>query len=125
MKKLLIPIFVLMMIILWQPSSAQVIPTYPIPSYGVSVTGYANFRENRLSKTIPSKEKRSVNIIVSSQGLSNCSATVWVYSLDRATVLGPFTVTCGQKLTVPIDDREWGVLVESEEEVSVDVWIDP
>lgn len=66
----------------------------------------------------------TVNVVVTSVGTKNCTATVWVYSLDQTTVLGPYTVTCGQTLSVPIDERQWGVLVESEEEVIVDVWIE-
>jgi hypothetical protein len=58
----------------------------------------------------------------SSVGYTNCEATVWVYNLDQNTVLGPYTVNCGETLTVEIDEREWGVLVESEEGVIVDVW---
>lgn len=66
----------------------------------------------------------TANVVVTSVGTKSCTATVWVYSLDQTTVLGPYTVTCGQTLSVPIDERQWGVLVESEEEVIVDVWIE-
>ena len=103
---------------------SQTIPTYPIPSNNILVNGYANFHDNiRNSKTNPTKAKMEVNVKVQNvSGSSNCQATVWIYSLDHTTVLGPYTVLCGQTLTVPIDEREWGVLVESEENVVVDVW---
>ena len=54
---------------------------------------------------------------------TTCQATVWVYSLDHTTVLGPYTVLCGETLTVDIDDRDWGTLVESDVPVVVSVWI--
>jgi len=105
-------------------SFTQNIPVYPIPSYNVAVNGYANFKNNLQSQRNPVRAKQELNIqIRSSSGTHNCTATVWVYSLDQTTVLGPYTVTCGQTLSVPIDERQWGVLVESEEEVIVDVWI--
>jgi len=38
--------------------------------------------------------------------------------------LGPYLVQCGETLTVEIDEREWGVLVETGSETLVDVWIE-
>jgi hypothetical protein len=105
-------------------SYSQSIPVYPIPSYNVAVNGYANFKNNLQSLKNPVRAKQELDIqIRSGSGTHNCTATVWVYSLDQTTVLGPYTATCGQTLSVPIDERQWGVLVESEEEVIVDVWI--
>jgi hypothetical protein len=37
----------------------------------------------------------------------------------------PFLVSRGQTLVLDIDESEWGVLVECEDEITVDVWIDP
>lgn len=106
-------------------SYAQNIPVYPIPSYDVTVTGYANFKDNLHVQKNPVKARRDIHVQVRSGTESlNCQATVWIYSLDQTTVLGPYTVTCGQTLTVSIDERQWGVLVESEEAVIVDVWIE-
>ncbi|NCA75639.1 MAG: hypothetical protein EOM90_04835 [Alphaproteobacteria bacterium] len=124
MKKVLIPVFVIMMVLVVKAVNAQVIPTYPIPSFNVKVIGYANFRQDYHSNSKSTREKRNVQVNITSANPYGCTATVWIYSLDHTTVLGPFTVTCGQTLTVPIDDRQWGVLVESEEEVVVDVWIE-
>jgi hypothetical protein len=103
---------------------SQSIPTYPIPSYNIRVIDNANFQENyRDCNSDKKREKREVNVhIRSAISDPNCQATVWVYSLDQTTVLGPFTVDCGETLTVAIDDGEWGVLVESDEEIIVDVW---
>ncbi len=104
-------------------SYSQTIPTYPIPSYNVHVNGYANFRDNYVIKSNPSKAKQELDVQArTTSGSQNCQATVWVYSLDQTTVLGPYTITCGQTLTIPIDEREWGVLVESDEDVIIDVW---
>ena len=104
-------------------SHAQGIQTYPIPSYNIQVTGYANFRDNYLTKSNPTKAKQELHVLVrSANGSQTCQTTVWIYSLDQTTVLGPYSVTCGQTLTTPIDEREWGVLVESEENIIVDVW---
>ena len=107
-------------------AKSQSIPTYPIPSYNVLVNGITNF-ENILSQKDSCnnlKEKKDAHIHLNSSSLGNedCSATVWVYSLDQTTVLGPFQVNCGETLIVEIDEREWGVLVNSEEAVQVDVW---
>ncbi|MDP1615648.1 MAG: hypothetical protein Q8L68_07600 [Methylococcales bacterium] len=124
MKKNLVLTIFSVIVMYCQSTFGQVIPTYPIPSYGVHVFGYANFREGYHNPAKSTREKMTVNVVVTSVGTKSCIATVWVYSLDQTTVLGPYTVTCGQTLSVPIDERQWGVLVESEEEVIVDVWID-
>jgi hypothetical protein len=123
MKKVLFTVLFIMMVLVVQVVNAQIIPTYPIPSYNVKVMGYANFRQDYRANSKSTREKRTVQVNITSTNPHGCTATVWVYSLDQTTVLGPFTVTCGQTLSVAIDDRQWGVLVESEEEVIVDVWI--
>lgn len=104
--------------------NGQTVPNYPIPSYNVTVNGYANFANLHSSTGDNTKGKRQVNIHLKAGPMSdtNCVATVWVYRLDQSAVLGPFTVNCGETLVVEIDDGEWGVLVESEEVVIVDVW---
>lgn len=107
---------------------SQSIPTYPIPSFNVAVNGDANFRNKltRYDTCQSTDEKRDAKIHLKSASIANthCSATVWVYSLDLTTILGPYQMSCGETLTVVIDDREWGVLVESEDDVIVDVWIE-
>ncbi|MEI6899721.1 MAG: hypothetical protein WCL00_07585 [Bacteroidota bacterium] len=102
----------------------QNIPNYPFPSNNVSVNGYANFANLNSVKECNPKRERQVNIHLKSGsvGNPNCEATIWVYSLDQTTVFGPYTLNCGETLTIKIDGREWGGLVESEEEVIVDVW---
>jgi hypothetical protein len=104
---------------------SQIIPTYPIPSFDIKVNGYANFREEDHSLGSDQTEaRREVDVQVKSgSGSYGGQVTVWVYTLDRTTVLGPFTVYCDDLFTTAIDYREWGVLVESEEDIIVDVWI--
>ena len=103
------------------------VPTWPIPSYNVIICGTADFREDyQLSKYSPQKERREIHVVAKPSGNTHrCEATVWIYSLDGKTTLGPYTIECGETLTVEIDDREWGALVQSEDEVCIDVWITP
>ena len=103
----------------------QTIPVYPIPSTNVGVDGLADFENLMSSVQNNSKELRKVHIhfIAGSPEPQGCEATVVVYSLDGTTFLGPFTVSCGQTLDVNIDDRNWGVMVDSDVKVIVDVWI--
>ena len=100
-------------------------PLYPIPSYNITVNGFANFQENTLSQThVQPAEKRMLYVEVKTPSTSSdCQATAWVYSLDNTTVLGPFTVDCSEPLQVGIDDRAWGVLIDTDEELIVSVWI--
>ena len=101
----------------------QNVPTYPIPSYNVNVNGTANFIPfgSNLSTLGNTKEKRSQNVAV--RGSYGSYATVWVYSLDGLDVLGPYVVYAGETLSVPIDDRDWGVLVQTSYEIQVDVYV--
>jgi hypothetical protein len=105
----------------------QGLQIYPIPSINIAVNGFANFRQNSLSQALVNPaEKRDVDVEVSTPSPSistDCQATVWVYTLDNQTVLGPFTVDCNEPLQVGIDDRLWGVLIETNEELLVSVWI--
>src|ERR1035437_465437 len=121
--------FLLMLVILVATGSAygqhQTIPVYPIPSTNVGVDGLADF-ENLLSTFQNNgKAKRQVHVHFISASLDqlSCEATVVVYSLDGTTFLGPFTVSCGQTLDVNIDERNWGVMVDSDVKLIVDVWI--
>ena len=124
MKKLLSISILLIVAMGFYPSNAQNIPTYPIPSYNVEVNGYANFREGTVTHNPDSpEEKRVVNVEVRIPAINqDCQATVWIYTLDYTTVLGPYTVNCNEPLSIPVDDREWGVLVETNEPLSVSVW---
>ncbi|MDD4604383.1 MAG: hypothetical protein PHF97_11340 [Bacteroidales bacterium] len=100
----------------------------PIPSFQIPVHYHADFQE-KSTGTISmdnGREKRNV-IIRTTREISKitpCTATVWVYSLDGMTIYGPYITYSGVDLIVEIDDREWGVLVESDDLVIVDVWIE-
>ena len=106
---------------------AQQLNPYPIPSYDVPVdSASACFTESaRAMRSGESLEKRQVHVTIINNGAENppCEATVWIYSLDGLDVLGPYIVPCGGHLEVPIDDREWGVYVVTDDEILVDVWI--
>jgi hypothetical protein len=109
-------------------AKSQGVPVYPIPSYNIEVNGYANFTQNTLNPgqlRVQPMEKVEMNVIIkSSSGSTDTQATVWVYSLDSKTVLGPFTVSSDQPLQVSIDISEsWGVLVDTDEDLLVSVWM--
>ena len=101
---------------------------FPIPSFKVAIdSGFARFQEN-IPRNEPnsSREKRNIYIKVYTNIpiIQNCQAQVWVYSLDGLDTLGPYTVMCGGTLVVEIDEREWGVLVQSNSSILTDVWIE-
>jgi hypothetical protein len=123
MKKL----FLLIVLILFfgiQDLFAQ----YPIPSYNVGVDPTAYFIEGINHKIIlpntDAKRKVIIRITCPPTDGYTCSATVWVFSLDGETRLGPYRMNGGDILEVEIDEKEWGVRVDSEERVIVDVWTD-
>jgi hypothetical protein len=100
--------------------------TYPIPSYNITVTGYAEFEEGYSGLTSDQPlGRRDLNIQSKPNGNepAECGITVWVFTLDRQTVLGPYSMGCEDNLCVDIDDNEWGTLVYSEYDIAVDVWI--
>jgi len=102
---------------------------YPIPSYNVPVFPRATFSQGLitpLQQRYAPMEKRRLGIHVSqliADTVSN-SVIIYVYSLDGQTILGPFYLTGNETIYVDIDDRLWGVLVESESKVKVSVWIE-
>lgn len=107
---------------------SQTGPNYPIPSYNVPIdSGYAHFYERGVSTLFDiTLEKRDAHVKMVNQtpGLSDCRSQVWIYSLDGLDIMGPYAVLCGETLTVEIDERAWGVLVETDSAVLVDVWIE-
>lgn len=115
-----------MMICLWITSYAETETIYPIPSFNVIVNGNANFQEASLKggSVIDGRKKVQVYNSFSKSGDTPSTITVYVYSLDGQDILGPYYPASGTTLTVEIDDRLWGVLVQSASEVEVDVWIE-
>lgn len=122
MKKITFLLTILLFI-----SGFSVTAQNPIPSWNVPIYYVANFQEAVKDSKVPSatKGKRTMYIKAkSTDGQGSCQAQVWIYSLDLQDIYGPFTVLCGQTISQEIDEREWGVYVESEDHVYVDVWID-
>lgn len=101
---------------------------YPIPSYNVPVSYRACFEESTTNENpqTTSRGKRMMKIQSSCSGVNAtiCEAKGWVYSLDGLTVLGPFTLGCNETISVEIDEREWGVLIETDCDMNISVWIE-
>jgi hypothetical protein len=101
---------------------------YSIPAYNALVEYKADFQENNHDNCIGdiTLSKREIKVGVKTIGftMAYCKATVWVYSLDKETVYGPYTVYNDEILSVVIDQRKWGVFIECEEPVVADVWIE-
>ena|ERR1035438_9992668 len=98
----------------------------PIPSFQDLVARRANFTEkhhDQDSKPDP-KKKRNMIIVCQVAGPNGAPIQIWVYSLDQKDVLGPYVLIDKGTLTVPIDDREWGVLVECDTKVYMSVLTD-
>jgi len=101
----------------------------PIPSRHARIYHMGNFREHhygnehRPNQLKSNREKRDMQIQVSSSGgTPRSSAIIYVYSADYQDVLGPFIVNSGESITIPVDDREWGAFIMSDDHVYVDVW---
>ena len=98
----------------------------PIPSYDVPVYHKANFLEKQngeKSKLQVNKSKRIMNVRI--VALPPVTTHVWIYSMDGHDVLGPYEVIGDGLISVQIDDRDWGVYVESDGHAEVDVWTSP
>lgn len=88
---------------------------YPIPSFNVELTGdNTTFEETEglvLISPMTIAEK-NIRIKVDDNNPQQTSwVTVIIYSLDGQDELGPYTVVEGTPLEVPVDEREWGVMV--------------
>jgi hypothetical protein len=100
----------------------------PIPSLNIPVNVRANFQElkNGINYQMKNDRGRRILHVDAQHGssiLANCGQ-VWVYSLDGLDVIGPFPLCAGGSLSVEIDNRDWGALVESDAHLVVDVWIE-
>lgn len=102
----------------------------PIPSYRVPISNKAYFVEtiSVSANQDLSKEKRDMN--VSNDGSAGNGNTpgrasdiiVQIFNLKGDVVLGPFVISSGQTLTVPIDGSGWGVSAEAYSPTYVSVW---
>jgi hypothetical protein len=107
-------------------SFSQSYKPYPIPSFAVPVDSLALFVESGGNTTDQSKARKDgyVKVYTNRPENPSCGASIFWYSLDGIDTLGPFSVSCGETLITSIDERAWGVLVVTEDEVLVDVWIE-
>jgi hypothetical protein len=114
-------------IILLLCTGAQLQAAKPIPSYKAPVIRVANFTEKHHKNDLKSEPKgrRYMMVVAQVAGPSRDPIFIWVYSLDKRSILGPYTIIGSGELTVPIDDRLWGVLVKCDTKVVVSVWTDP
>ncbi len=130
MKKiLLLVVSILMVTVVFGQTKA-----YHIPSYNTLVTGTANFVSGfNISTTnnqALSPDKRDVDVENDggaqspNPGSIGPSIVVLIYSLSNYTILGPYTVSSGQTITVPIDDSAWGVTITTCAPTYVSLWMD-
>jgi hypothetical protein len=122
MKRVVVFILVLLL-----STGAHLQASKPIPSYKQPVSRLANFTEkhhNNDSKSDP-KGKRYMVVVAQVAGPSREPVVIWVYSLDGQDISGPFMIIDSGEITVPIDNRLWGVLVECEEKTVVSVYTQP
>ena len=126
MKKFMFVLFLCVAFVSpYNSSFAQSSKPYPIPSYNILVNGIANFQESMLTCIDMVRGKSTANVrTICNKSLISSNITVYVYSLDGLDCYGPFFMSGGQTLTVEIDDRVWGVAIQSVCDVPVDVWID-
>ncbi len=103
----------------------QVLAVKPIPSFHVPMFNIANFQEKSHPGKWGAKEKRDMNVqsTVASGG-PKATAAIWIYRLDFSTILGPFYLEDNDKITVEIDEHEWGTLVFTSDRMDISVWVD-
>jgi len=111
-----------------QQTGHSSINIYPIPSYNVPVAaleyagfeeGYSDFNPNQTE----GKRILTIQVHPITNGSSQCDVSAWVFTLDRQIILGPYSLSCYDELSVDIDESAWGALVEADNGVTVDVWI--
>lgn len=123
MKNLISMVLVVFIIFMTEKSNAQ---NYPIPSYDVTIIGKAVFLER--IQSCPEAQKM-INVRKQCVGFTTIPEDVepptriYIFSKDGINILGPYYLSCGETFSVPVDDREWGVLVDTDVEVYIDVWI--
>jgi hypothetical protein len=118
MKNLLLTLAILATLV--TTTLGQSVPVYPIPSHNVALSGPARFEPSLNSIQEPTRKRVFQNVTV--RGGPGTHATVHIYSLDGLNILGPYPVYAGETLTVEIDERDWGVFIQTDDEITVDVW---
>ncbi|MEI7663313.1 MAG: hypothetical protein WCK34_13985 [Bacteroidota bacterium] len=95
----------------------------PIPSYNYQTTTVQSlFGEIRVSNNGKEKRDMDVEISTASHGSTPIFAKVWVVKKNGNIVKGPFIIHVGEPLSVPIDNGKWGVIVNCDWNVFIDVW---
>lgn len=101
----------------------------PIPSFKFRLYHMANFREHNQGgghnplKSAGTKGKRDLNVVATSTSSTPTGqAVIYIYSSDFKTIIGPLTISEGETISVPVDDREWGVFVVSDDHLYIDVF---
>jgi hypothetical protein len=120
MKKLVITAIIILL------GSMTAKAQFPIPSYNTLVENRATFTEQAFKKfQIPVSEgKRQFNVKrAGSTKTLNGDVIFYAGSLDGQTLLGPYSIAPGETVSIEIDDRDWGIIVYTDIEVVLDVWI--
>ncbi len=124
MKKVMFIFIACMLFAAIHKADAQSSMSYPIPSYDVMVNGLANFQESNETGSGNTDGKKTVKVVTPCYNTpAPCEISISVYSLDGLYCLGPYLITSGQSFSIEVDDRAWGVNVQTECAVEVDVFI--
>jgi hypothetical protein len=98
----------------------------PIPSFKEKIYNVANFQEKNQGGNAPMsgdlKGKRAMIIVANVVGPAKTPVIIWVYSLDLTSILGPFVIFGDGQISVPVDDRNWGTVVQCTDKVEVSVY---
>lgn len=99
--------------------------SYPIPSYDVLINGRAIFQESYGIAGNNTDGKKTISVISAAYNtIAPKSITVYVYSLDGLSCLGPFSFSVGQSFYIEVDNRNWGVQIQTIDLVEISVFID-
>jgi hypothetical protein len=98
----------------------------PIPSYNVQLTAISTAFVERHIPGPPQREKRDMEVVISSSSAAPIPipATIWVLDQNGSEILGPFAVYPNEQLSVPIDNGNWGVVINCTWEGTANVWIE-
>ncbi|RLD86888.1 MAG: hypothetical protein DRJ09_11210 [Bacteroidetes bacterium] len=93
--------------------SANVFAQYPIASYDTPTAPGTYFTMSHATSPSMSAEKRKMNVNTTGGSSAPTSefVTFMVYSLDMQDFKGPYTIQIGSSKSIPIDERQWGLVV--------------
>lgn len=95
-----------------------------IPSFGVVVEGQAYFQE--FSSPNLTRERRNLLVQTStaSHGMTSGSVQVWIVLVKTQTVVGHYYMNADDKLSVTVDNEQYGVIMKSENVIVTDVYFE-